>query len=522
MIKIFSILILLFFSTSILSNEAEDIRKINNYFYQWHPEKAKTLLDKLENSSEIYVIYLKARYNYLIGDYKKSKELLEYFEMNASSKLKSNLEKNLVIMNNAIDEISKYEKFVSDDKKFVVYTPKGDNEILGKTALKVLRKAYLTHSSDLEYKDNMVVRLEILPSIEVLAKMSGLTLQEIQTSGTIALCDDNKVMITSPKALVKGYNWLDTISHEFVHLIISKKTNNTTPIWIHEGIAKFQETRWRLKSGLVMEKYSESILATAHKKKHYITFQEMSPSLAKLPSQHDAALAYAQVSTLIDWTFHNWGYKRINKLLMGLKKFNSDARAVSYAYGLTLNQLLNNWKKYLDIKKYKIYEGLITKPLIFKTLENKEDKLSEIKVFKNSKFKKFLRLGNMLYDQNRIKSAKIEYLKALKHKKYEYPYLENRLSEIYLNEKMYKKVIDLLTKTIDIFPDYVDTYMNLGIAYYELNNYDKSEKMFNMANMYNPFLVEIHEKLLDIYKKLKKNDLLNDEKWNLNKLTPSL
>jgi hypothetical protein len=40
--------------------------------------------------------------------------------------------------------------------------------------------------------------------------------------------------------------------------------------------------------------------------------------------------------------------------------------------------------------------------------------------------------------------------------------------------------------------------------------------------MYNPFLVEIHEKLLDIYKKLKKNDLLNDEKWNLNKLTPSL
>jgi hypothetical protein len=296
-------------------------------------------------------------------------------------------------MKNAIKEIKNYKKFTSDDGKFIVYTPKGENEILGKRALEVLKKAYMIHSQDLKYKDDMIVRLEILPSVETLADMSGLTLNEIQTSGTIALCDDNKVMITSPKALVKGYNWLDTISHEFVHLIISKKTNNNTPIWIHEGIAKFQETRWRLSPGLRLNKYSESILATAHKNHHYITFEEMSPSLAKLPSQDDAALAYAQVATLIDWTYKNWGYKRINKLLDGLKKFHSDKRAVKYAYGLTLRQLLNKWKKYLDIKKYKIYDGLINRPLVFKTFDNKEDKLAEIKIFKNSKFKKFLRLG---------------------------------------------------------------------------------------------------------------------------------
>ncbi len=520
MFRIFFILFLVSFTVT--ANEKSDIRKIDEYFHQWHPEKAEKLLNKLENSNEIYVIYLRARYHYLMGNYKKSRELLEYFETNAPGSLKNSLKRNLIIMNNAIEEVSKYEKFVSPDNKFVVYTPKGDNEILGKKALEVLRKAYLTHSSDLQYKDNMVVRLEILPSIEVLAKMSGLTLDEIQTSGTIALCDDNKVMITTPKALVKGYNWLDTISHEFVHLIISKKTNNNTPIWIHEGIAKFQETRWRLKPGLVIAKYSESILATAHKLHHYISFQAMSPSLAKLPSQHDAALAYAQVSTLIDWTYHNWGYKRINKLLIGLKKFHSDKRAVMYAYRLTLNQLLNKWKKYLDVKKYKIYKGLITKPLIFKTLENKKDKLSEIKIFKNSKFKRFLRLGNMLYEQNRIKASRIEYLKALKYKKYEYPYLENRLAEIYLLDKNYKKTISLLSKTLDMFPEYVDTYMNLGEAYYKLKKYKKAIEMFQNANMYNPFLVEIHQKLVKIYKKLKKDKQMEDELWNLDKLSSSL
>ncbi len=520
MFKVF--FILFFVSFAIIANEKSDIKKVSEYFHQWHPEKTKALLNKLENSNKIYVIYLRARYHYLMGNYKKSKELLEYFETNAPNSLKVSLNRNLTIMNNAIEEVSKYEKFVSSDNKFIVYTPKGDNEILGKKALEVLRKAYLTHSKDLNYKDNMIVRLEILPSIEVLAKMSGLTLEEIQTSGTIALCDDNKVMITSPKALVKGYNWLDTISHEFVHLIISKKTNNNTPIWIHEGIAKFQETRWRLKPGLVMPKYSESILATAHKLHHYISFQAMSPSLAKLPSQHDAALAYAQVSTLIDWTYHNWGYKRINKLLIGLKKFHSDKRAVRYAYGLSLNQLLNKWKKYLDVKKYKIYKGLITKPLIFKTLENKKDKLSEIKVFKNSKLKRFLRLGNMLYEQNRIKASKIEYLKALKYKKYEYPYLENRLAEIYLLDKEYKNVIKILSKTLNMFPEYVDTYMNLAEAYYKLKKYNKAISMFNFAKMYNPFLVEIHQKLVEIYKKQKKDDLIKQELWNLDKLSSTL
>jgi len=159
MIKL--VFILFFIPFLIVSSEIEDIKKINKFFYQWHPEKAKKLLDKLEGSSEIYVVYLNARYHYLMGEYKKSKDLLEYFETNASSELKTNLARNIEVMRNAIEEVSKYQKFVSKDKRFIVYTPKGDNEILGKTALEVLRKSYLIHSKDLEYEDNMVVRLEI-------------------------------------------------------------------------------------------------------------------------------------------------------------------------------------------------------------------------------------------------------------------------------------------------------------------------------------------------------------------------
>jgi len=125
----------------------------------------------------------------------------------------------------------------------------------------------------------------------------------------------------------------------------------------------------------------------------------------------------------------------------------------------------------------------------------------------------------MLYDENRLKAAKIEYLKALKYKKYEFPYLENRLAQIFLNEKDYKSVISLLKKTLDMFPDYVDTYMNLGEAYLNLKQYEKAEEMYKKADMYNPFLVDIHKKLAEIYKKLSKKSDYENETWNLNKLS---
>ena len=45
--------------------------------------------------------------------------------------------------------------------------------------------------------------------------------------------------------LTTGYDWLDTVSHEYVHLVVSRKSRNTVPIWMHEGLAKYLESRWR-------------------------------------------------------------------------------------------------------------------------------------------------------------------------------------------------------------------------------------------------------------------------------------
>ena len=88
-------------------------------------------------------------------------------------------------------------------------------------------------------------------------------------------------MITSPKALARGYSWLDTLAHEFIHLIISEKSKNTVPIWLHEGLAKYSESLWYGEAGLALEPASENLLADATKDNDLVTFEEMHPSMAK-------------------------------------------------------------------------------------------------------------------------------------------------------------------------------------------------------------------------------------------------
>src|SRR5690606_21850179 len=131
-----------------------------------------------------------------------------------------------------------------------------------------------------------------------LANVSTLTVQEIETSGTIALCKFNRLMVTSPKALARGYSWLDTLAHELIHLVISEKSKNTVPIWLHEGLAKYSESLWRDGvPGLALDPASENLLASAVKKNDLVTFEQMHPSMAKLPSQEKTALAFAEVFT---------------------------------------------------------------------------------------------------------------------------------------------------------------------------------------------------------------------------------
>ena len=93
---------------------------------------------------------------------------------------------------------------------------------------------------------------------------------------------------------------MDTLSHEYVHYILTKKSRNRLPLWMHEGIAKLLETRWRDDLNY-MSPIMETILSGALKNDYRVPLGDMMPSLAKLKTAKDVQLAYAEVSTMMEY-----------------------------------------------------------------------------------------------------------------------------------------------------------------------------------------------------------------------------
>ena len=134
-----------------------------------------------------------------------------------------------------------------------------------------------TVGTDLGLKPADPIRVEILGAPADLAKLSPLTEAEIEKTGTIALSKYNKLMVVSPRATLFGYPWMDTLVHEYTHLIVSRIAFDAVPVWLQEGIARFEQTRWRRPPEVVLNATEQALLTSGLKKGRLISFDEMHP-----------------------------------------------------------------------------------------------------------------------------------------------------------------------------------------------------------------------------------------------------
>ena len=102
----------------------------------------------------------------------------------------------------------------AESAHFVFLYPKGKDEVLAPYALESLEAIRTALLADLGHAPVGKVRVEVVANAAELAKVSTLTKEQIKTTGTIAICKFNKLMVTSPRALVHGYDWMDTLAHD--------------------------------------------------------------------------------------------------------------------------------------------------------------------------------------------------------------------------------------------------------------------------------------------------------------------
>lgn len=370
----------------------------------------------------------------------------------------------------AAARISKdWRREVSTDGDVAIQYGPGADRILTPYLIETVRRTLEVVGHDLGFVPEHPILVEILPDAKALSSLTGLTLEEIQTSGTIAVCRSGRLMITSPRATLKGFHWLDTVSHELVHLIISEKSLNRTPVWIHEALARYEDRRWRAHEPLYrkgLDPIEESILAEALSTDKWIRFKQMSPSIAMLGSQQAAMIAFAELYTVADFMVERKGYPGIRSMLTELGRGLSDFQSIQKVFGLKKREFVSAWLGWLAKKSLKRLRG---KPYMQNGLSLNTGNKSTAERFlaKQSKIdlRDFFHLGQLLRARGRHSASVEEYKKAVARAGSDHAalwILANKLGLALLETNKIEEAKKAFQMGLSIKPDDLEAHLHLG------------------------------------------------------------
>jgi tetratricopeptide (TPR) repeat protein len=438
---------------------------------------------------------------YLHGEYARGAGLIDAVK----DALTSEDLKELHRLVKKTDEVLRnYEETRSPKGHFIVRHAPGKDAILVPYALDALEAAYEALGGDFGDHPSVPVRVEIVPDPETLAQVSSLTLKEIETSGTIALCKYNRLTIVSPRALAYGYPWLDTLTHEYTHYIVSRVSHNHVPIWLHEGLAKFEEQRWdKPEAGGALSPTMQHLLSGAlHGSDKLISFERMHPSIAKLPSQEQAALAFAEVYTAVEYLHQKIGWAGIRKIVESTRETLSAEKSIAKVLGVPFARFESEWKAWLRGRSFLHRPGQLVTALKFKKTNDKGDpKNDDEDGLSNKDAKRHARLGGMLRARNHLRAAAVEYEKAQSFVGPGHPRLAGKLGRIYLELGDLDKAIDAVRPALERYPETAGPYATLGEAYFKKGQLNEAERPLRQAIASSPFNPELHCMLKEIYER---------------------
>lgn len=503
---VFGALVALFFAVAPASASAESVERVDELLSAWQLEEADRALEELSEgrATEAEVDYLEGRRAFFKGDYD---EAVEHLESAVESGGESGPWAGLLELVEATREVSKdYVKHTSSEGNFELYVPEGKDEVLVPFAAEALERAYDEIGDELGHKPPTPIRVEVYPKTATLAEVSSLTEEDIRNSGTIALCKYNRLMITSPKALLRGYSWVDTLIHEYVHYVINSKTRAHVPIWMHEGMAKYLERRWRGPDAQRLPPSTEGLLHKRLEDDDLITFEEMHPSMAKLPSQEDAAVAFAQVYTVMEYLRGEVGDGAFERLLEAIDRNGDAQEAFAETVGTSFERFESDWRSYLGSREMaeSPEEPGFDDQLVFKEEDAAEDDRDELD---KPEARDHMNLGEMLQARNRPAAALVEYQKAAHLTDKTHPVLQTRLAQCFLEDDRPEEALEALEAVEETYPSYVQAWIEMGKAHLALGDYEAARDDLIEAARINPFDPEIHESLSKAYRELGDEDL---------------
>ena len=419
---------------------------------------------------------------------------------------------------------------------FDIWYEPGEDAVLMPYLGDALEKAYANYGEELGVRPTQRIRVELFSDPVRFHRSSTLSRRDIEEKGAVGVCKFNKVMFLSPGALLRGYRWLDTAAHEYVHYLIVLATKNRAPIWLHEGIAKYLEKKWRGGEGAFLHPGEEALLYDAREKNTYVPFKKMEPSLIYLDTPQEVHLAYAEAASAVDFIQRTMGENALVRLLAGIRNTAPAPRTqgapalgeenpgmrhqrraslvelestgppqsaepgLRLLAGVDLGGFERLWIE--DLKKLPLrpHAGSQVSLPKLKPKGPMSERSIDLAALKSAVARRRMRLGDRLSFRGRMRAALIEYRRALRDEPHSQPLL-NRAAQIEIHLGMIPEAERHIKRALEVDPDYAMTHVHKALASEMGGKAERALKAWEEVLHINPFIQVVHERLLAHYER---------------------
>ena len=341
------------------------------------------------------------------------------------------------------------------------------------------------------------VRMELYPTAQRFIDASSLPGSAVRKTGVIALSKWTRLLVSSPRALGRGYEWKDTTAHEYIHYIVAWRTHDRAPVWLQEGIARSHESLWRQNEPAPLTPMQEGLLADALANDSLVPLERMHPSMAFLSSAEEASLAFAQVSTMVVYLRLEKGPRAISQVL-DLVAGGRDALAAvaDVGAGGDVDAFMAAWRGYLGTLK------LVSKKLAAAkvVLDGGGDEFEADPLLGNrTDLARYARLGDLLLEAKRPDSALVEYRKASPGEEAPSPLLASRTAAALLSLSRRADAYSVLRASIQDYPEFASTRNALGALLLADGNREQAWVQFRAGVDIDPFDAVAQSTLADLY-----------------------
>jgi tetratricopeptide (TPR) repeat protein len=240
-------------------------------------------------------------------------------------------------------------------------------------------------------------------------------------------------------------------------------------------------------------------LAKAVAARELISFEAMSPSMAKLPSQEAAATAFAEVFTVIDWLVEHHGPQAIGQLLDAMGAGLTDREAIEKVTALSFARFERTWKSHLSSSRLRRLDHPFDMRLLFR---GHDTQATELEMIEAEEARRWIWLGDQLQLKERSLAALREYQKARDIAGDSVPMLQAKIAKMLMGLSRLKEAREALSAAVIVAPDYVLLPLLLGQIAAREGKHVEARGYFEQVLRLNPFDIEIHGLLAKTYEAL--------------------